>query len=657
MTFPSDMEPYRRLLRERFGYPELRSGQEEVLRLLPKRDTLAVMPTGSGKSMCYVLPALISGRVIVVSPLIALMQDQVDGLRAAGVAAAYINSNLDRAQQNRAYLDFIGGRINLLYVAPERFANDRFVEGLREANVNLLAVDEAHCISEWGHDFRPDYLTLGSVRERLGSPRTLALTATAEPRVRQHILDRLGIGEDAALAVNSVDRPNLKLNVLRLPQPEERRRWLLEFLQANSGQSGIVYARARKSTDEIAAELQSAGISAAAYHAGMDRESRTRVQQQFNRDEVSVIVATTAFGMGVDKPDVRFVVHFNMPGSIESYYQEIGRAGRDGEPAEGYLLVGPRDIVTQRFFIDKAHPTDSAVRTIWRRLIAEADENQPDRPNGDHPDEDGFTLAIEALRGSGLIDTSGVAPLSTDPHAAIDMSSISRHQEYADQRLRQMIEYSETSECRRAIVLRYFGEDAQPRCSSCDNCLGTSVPAIAAAHSELYDELLTLRDELAAEFDRAPYQLFEYRTARELASYRPTSREELMETWGIGDTKAGWFGDRVLRVVRLWEEAHPDAQARQLRSRAVNPPLFDADERDDGDDDLLYQRLRQWRRSRAREDGVPAYVVSSNRTLRAIAAIGPGERSALQAVWGLGPAKLSRYGDEILAVVNQPIEG
>ncbi len=614
------------------------------------------MPTGSGKSMCYVLPALIAGRVIVVSPLIALMQDQVDGLQTAGVAAAFINSNLDRAQQNQTYLDFVAGRVDLLYVAPERFANDRFVEGIRRANVNLLAVDEAHCIAEWGHDFRPDYLTLGSVRERLGSPRTLALTATAEPRVRQHIVERLGFGEDAVLAVNSVDRPNLRLNVQRLPHPTERRRWLLGFLQFNSGQSGIVYARTRKTVEEIAAELRSAGVSAAAYHAGMDREARTGVQQQFNRDEVSVIVATNAFGMGVDKPDVRFVVHFNMPGSIEAYYQEVGRAGRDGEPASGYLLFGPSDIRAQHFFIDRAHPTDDDVRAIWRRLVEGARDGESEPLTGATPEADGLAMALEALRRGGLIDASGSEPLSANADMAIDTSSIARHKEYAEQRLRQMIEYSETADCRRAIVLRYFGEQAEPQCSACDNCLGTSAPAIAEAHSDLYDEILTLRGELASQYGRAPYQMFEHRTAQDLASYRPRDRAELLETWGIGETKADWFGDRILGLIRQWQEAHPDAQQRQERLGTTNGRLFDMDEPDVNNNDPLFQRLRQWRSERARRDGVPAYVVCRDRTLRTIAATMPIDEIALQEVWGFGPAKVSRYGDEILGVVNRRVE-
>ena len=361
------LDRYREELRARFGYPEFRDGQARVLAALEGADVLAVMPTGSGKSLCYVLPALEVGRTVVVSPLIALMQDQVESLQAAGVAATFINSNLNRGEQNQRYQAFIRGETQLLYVAPERFANPLFTSGLAKAGVELFAVDEAHCISEWGHNFRPDYLQLGEIRERLGRPRTLALTATANPQVRRDILERLGLSGAAHEVVTTVDRPNLTFAVVPLAGMPERRQWLIDYMSERRGQSGIIYARTRRNVEEIAQALQAAGLKAEAYHAGLDRVHRSAVQRRFTVSETPVIVATNAFGMGIDKPDVRFVVHVQLPPRIEAYYQEAGRAGRDGDPATCTLLYARRDRAAQQRFIDMEHPDDETVRDAWQR--------------------------------------------------------------------------------------------------------------------------------------------------------------------------------------------------------------------------------------------------------------------------------------------------
>jgi len=416
------------------------------------------MPTGSGKSVCYVLPALEVGRTIVVSPLIALMQDQVESLEAVGVAATFINSNLDRPEQNRRYQSFINGQTQLLYIAPERFANATFTSGLARAGVELFAVDEAHCISEWGHNFRPDYLQLGEIRERLGRPRTLALTATANPQVRHDIAQRLGIENSVREVVTTVDRPNLTFQVVPIAGMPERRSWLNDYVGGHHGHSGIVYARTRRVVEELAETLQHAGIRAEAYHAGLGREQRSSVQRRFTIGETPVIVATNAFGMGIDKPDVRFVVHINMPGRIEAYYQEAGRAGRDGDPAECTLLYARRDRASQQRFIDQAHPHDDTVRDTWQRWIELAD--QTDRlPYGlGSDDPEPFALIVSSLRDSGLLDQVELRLRSRDPLAAIDTAAVRNHRNYAEARLREMTEYAETGTCRRALVLRYFGE-------------------------------------------------------------------------------------------------------------------------------------------------------------------------------------------------------
>jgi ATP-dependent DNA helicase RecQ len=655
--FPTDLSAYREKLREVFGYPDFRSGQAEVLTRLAARDVLGVMHTGSGKSLCYVLPALEVGRTLVVSPLIALMQDQVESLQAAGVAATFINSTIGRTEQNARYRDFIDGRVALLYVAPERFANARFVDGLRAAGVQLLVVDEAHCISEWGHDFRPDYLVLGRVRERLGNPRTLALTATADPLVRRDILARLGISGSADEVVTTFDRPNLRFAVVPVSDDSERLDWLVRYARAHDGQGGIIYARTRRNTEETAAALSAAGVRALPYHAGMAAPDRASAQRRFITGQIPVLVATNAFGMGIDKPDVRYVVHTHIPGRIEAYYQEAGRAGRDGEPAECTLLYARRDAALQRRFIEQAHPSVDGLRAIWRHLV-EAQVLAGDRaltpPELDEGFRyDGLPVVLSALRASGLIERDAVRLRSLDVDAQLDHAPIEERHRYALARLGQMVEYAETPGCRRCLVLRYFGEQPGDRCANCDNCTATAAPRIDGYPEDLFAALLDLRAELARDSNRPPYLVFEERTAREIATYRPRTERELLATWGVAERRVQWFGNRVIAIVLEWERAHPDASPPPPR------PLFGAqlsarvaDGAEVSFDDPVFQRLRSWRRERARVEGVPAYTLFSDRTARELAALRPNDEDALRGVWGMGDARVSAFGPDLLAVLS-----
>ncbi|MGE3960526.1 MAG: RecQ family ATP-dependent DNA helicase [Dehalococcoidia bacterium] len=656
-ALPDTLDHYRARLRETFGYPDFRGGQARVLEALADRDVVAVMPTGSGKSLCFVLPALEVGRTVVVSPLIALMQDQVEGLQASGVPAAFINSNLNRDEQNRRYLDFVQGRTPLLYVAPERFQNQRFVAGLREAGVNLLAIDEAHCISEWGHNFRPDYLQLGTVRERLGMPRTLALTATANPQVRRDIAARLGL-DGAAEVVTTVDRPNLTLTVERIDRVEDRVQWVIDYAKRRPGLAGIVYARTRRAVEDIAQAMRDAGVRAQAYHAGLEREVRSAVQRRFTVGETPVIVATNAFGMGIDKPDVRYVIHVNMPGRLEAYTQEAGRAGRDGEPSECTLLYARSDRRFQQGFIDEAHPSDEQVRQTWHRWTEVADANTGRLPFAVADDDPGFGMVVSALRQSRLLDPIALRITSGRADAPIDTSGIARHRAYAEGRLREMTEYAETTGCRRAVILRYFGEEAPERCELCDNCLGRHEGAEAVAFAEdLYDRLLDLREAIARQGDRDPYRVFENRTAREIATYRPRSVDALQAIWGIGSKRASWFGRDVLAIVDEWEREHPEA---------TPPPALPAQSTlgsrsrtatDDGPevrpDDPLFQALRAWRSERAKAEGLPAYTVFSDRTLRELVTVRPRNVHALLGVWGLGESRVERFGPELVRVIRE----
>ena len=662
VALPADLEPYRRRLRETFGYPELRDGQAETLRSLASSDVLAVMPTGSGKSLCYVLPALEAGRTLVVSPLIALMQDQVDGLRAVGVAAAFINSTVDRDERNARYRDFVEGRTPLLYVAPEGLRNQRFVAGLRQHGVSLLAIDEAHCISQWGHDFRPDYLVLGAVREQLGRPRTLALTATADPRVRRDVLERLGIAGAAREVVAPIDRPNLRFSVEPLTDASKRDAWLRRFVDAHREQAGIIYARTRREVERVAESLRRSGVRAEAYHAGLARDLRTAVQRRFTLGETPVIVATIAFGMGIDRPDVRYVVHLNLPGRLESYYQEAGRAGRDGEAAECVLLYRRADRAAQQRFIDQAHPDDVAVRRAWAGWAAQGPPS--DRSDGeagtlvDGGDIDGFANIITALRDSGLVSET-MALLSRDPDASIDTRAIAEHRRFAEARLAVMVEYAETPACRRAVILRYFGEQPPERCDGCDNCLGTATRTEPDYPDDLYAALLELRNGIARRSGREPHEVFEARTARELATYRPRTEDELLATWGIAQTRLAWFGADVLGLIGEWEQIHVDAPERARREslppkRPAEGAAADRDAFSEvSPDDPLYRRLREWRAERSKSDGAPAFTLFSDRTLRELVSERPRDTAALLRVWGLGRARVSRFGDDLLALIGR----
>ncbi len=362
MAPPPDLD---RILRARFGFPAFRPGQREIVAHVAEgNDALVVMPTGAGKSMCYQLPALARGGLaLVVSPLLALMKDQVDGLTRKGIRATLINSTVSAEEREARLQGLRRGEWELVYVAPERFT-PRFLAGLSGADIRLLAIDEAHCLSQWGHDFRPDYLRLGEVRKALGSVPTVALTATATEEVRRDILGTLGM-EDARVFVRGFDRPNLDLRVIDTPTEGEKVAALPGLV---GGGSTLVYCATRRAVETVCGALQVGGMPALAYHAGLPHEERVRVQEDFMSGRVPVVVATNAFGMGVDKEDVRTIVHYDLPGSIEAYYQEIGRAGRDGKPAKAVLLYRPKDQDTQSFFIRLANPKAEYVHAVYRRL-------------------------------------------------------------------------------------------------------------------------------------------------------------------------------------------------------------------------------------------------------------------------------------------------
>jgi len=514
------MRDARGFLSRVFGYDSFRPGQEEaVSALLSGRDLLAVMPTGAGKSICYQLPALMRGHVtLVVSPLISLMRDQVTALRQNGVRAAYINSALTLSQQHKALENAKDGMYRIVYVAPERLMTEAFLRFACQTELDYVIVDEAHCVSQWGQDFRPAYLSIAPFLETLPDrPPVGAFTATATDAVRRDIEHLIGL-HNSAKVLTGFDRPNLFFEVQR---PENRDRALLSFVRRHREESGIVYCATRKAAEQVAAMLQENDINAGCYHAGMGDEGRSQVQEDFVSDRLSVIAATNAFGMGIDKSNVAFVVHYQMPKDLESYYQEAGRAGRDGSEAHCLLLYKPQDVFLQRFFLDRQ-----------------------------------------------------------DEQSELDEETRKTVRERAEARLREMTFYATGSGCLRARILRYFGESAKP-CGHCGNCLGLSgqkdvtgiageVPGKSAAKGvrldgtrvvetppdlrELYTRLSDLRRRVAKEQKVPPFIIFTNLTLQDMAAKRPRTREEMQRVTGVGEGKWERYGERFLREIEKWEE-------------------------------------------------------------------------------------------------------
>jgi ATP-dependent DNA helicase RecQ len=471
-------EDIRRVAREEFGYEELKPGQEEAIAsLLAGRDTLAVIPTGGGKSAIYQIAAtLLPGPAIVISPLIALQRDQAGTIEQMDVGeAAVVNSAERQRERERALEGFRERGIEFLFMAPEQFSDGALLEELREAKPSLFVVDEAHAVSEWGHDFRPEYLRLGAVIEALDHPTVLALTATASPPTRDDIVRQLGM-RDPNVIVRGFDRPNIWLGVEKFHDERTKRDTLLERVEA-AERPGIVYAATKKHAEEIAEALRERGIRADHYHAGMPAKARRRTQDAFMNDEIEVIVATIAFGMGIDKANVRFVFHYDISDSIDSYYQEIGRAGRDGEPARAILFYRPEDLALHRFFAGGGKVGMEEVETVARSI---ARTDGPITAN-DLEQETGLSgakvsTAVTRLEEAGLIETlptGAVAEVRRHPairQAAREaVESEEHYREFERSRIEMMRGYAEEYNCRREYLLNYFGEAYDPPCNNCDN--------------------------------------------------------------------------------------------------------------------------------------------------------------------------------------------
>jgi ATP-dependent DNA helicase RecQ len=480
-------------LKQHFGFEDFRPGQREIVeRVLEGRDVLAVMPTGSGKSLCYQFPAcILEGTTLVVSPLIALMKDQVDALRDFGVAATLINSSIGFQEQQARMLEMARGAYRIVYVAPERFQNDNFLNAIRDTDVDLLAVDEAHCISQWGHDFRPDYLKLGDVREMLGGPPTIALTATATNLVQRDIVDSLGM-PNAEVVVSGFERPNLFYEVYVAGGDEDKLSRIEKVVEHWRGESVVVYCATRRQVDEVTRGLQQGGCVVGTYHGGMSDRQRARVQEAFMEGDVPVLVATNAFGMGVDKPDVRAIVHYNIPGSLEAYYQEAGRAGRDDEPADCVVLYNRRDRGIHDFFIENSFPEKEVVESVWMFLYkkgvdthqigAEEIADKIGRSGRKNVHNWAVETSLRLLKEGGHVDfgvRDGYPWVAVLDRARLRDLRVDwdRLKEQRDLGLRQLSDvetYATGQGCRQTYLLNYFNSSPsyEDGCGHCDNCVG-----------------------------------------------------------------------------------------------------------------------------------------------------------------------------------------
>lgn len=476
-------------LQKHFGFQEFREGQGEVIEsVLAGNDTVVVMPTGGGKSLCYQLPALmLDGVTVVVSPLIALMKDQVDALQSRNISAVFINSSISLEEQRDRINALRNGQTKIVYVAPERFRSQHFVEVLKGLKVSLFSIDEAHCISQWGHDFRPDYLKLKQVVEEIGRPQVLALTATATPYVRADIIEQLSLKNPQAF-VSGFDRPNLTIDVVHTQKEKEKIEQIKTVARESKG-SGIIYTSTRKSVEGVTAKLKAAGLSVVGYHAGMTDDERTRAQNDFMSGKIQLIVATNAFGMGIDKSDIRFVFHFQFPGSIEAYYQEIGRAGRDGLPASCILLFNYADKRTQDFFIEGSYPTPDVVQNVYRALVS-TDLKQIELSTREIAARAGIKneLAVQSAlvvlekaghieRGTSDTESRSKRTILLLDEAAqkrlrINSQDIARRAALEQRKLREMISFCYATDCYRSYILDYFGDASHKKnCGSCGNCL------------------------------------------------------------------------------------------------------------------------------------------------------------------------------------------
>ena len=707
-----------------FGHAAFRDGQAEAVKAaLGGRDVVLVMPTGSGKSLCYQLTALLlPGVTVVISPLIALMKDQVDALERKGIAATFLNSSVDGAEMAYRLDGVRQGRYKLVYVAPERFRNRRFAEALEQANVALFTVDEAHCISQWGHDFRPDYLNLRQAIERLGPVRVMAVTATATPDVREDIIRQLGLGvaprTEASVAVTGFARPNLYLAVSRCPTHRHKFSRLVQIVEAY--RCGIVYCSTRKMAERVAAMLESDGFKPILYHGAMSDGDRTAAQERFMSEPSPVVVATNAFGMGVDRGDIRFVAHWDIPGSLEAYYQEVGRAGRDGSSAWCELLFNYADVATQRFFLDGANPAFADILAVWGALRRACEKEAVTCSVEEWAKLAGVKNDMEVRTILGLIERAGLIAreilpgsrayttrLLPDPDPELRelkklAAGLDEKRQIDERKLETLLRFVDHPGCRHAYLLNYFGEASRgAACNTCDRCRRKAPEKRLPPGEEQWiviQKVLSCvvrmkgrfgaqrvaqvlhgdRDETVARHGLDTLSTFgllsdmavpqiralidalqaegclevspdEYRLVSISAKGRPVMMRQCegftvawpKEKGGGGPVEAG-----------AGKSPRPESRSRPASAAGASGEGAAADGAEP--DHAVAVRLQKWVRQTAAIRKVEPFRILNKQTVAEIAAARPTTFSELEAVKGMGPVKVQRYGRMILDVLAPP---
>ena len=687
------------VLHKYYGYTSFRKGQENIITsIINKEDVLAIMPTGGGKSICYQVPALcLDGITIVISPLISLMKDQVDALKTMGVKARLINSSLSNSEYNEALEEIENDECKIIYIAPERLDSMEFVNIIRGKNISQVAIDEAHCVSQWGHDFRVSYKKIPYFINRLDKrPIVTAFTATASNEVREDIVNILDLHKPA-IYITGFDRDNLSINIVK---SSSKNKYTLDYVENHKNESGIIYASTRKEVESIYEGLLKRNYSVAKYHAGLSNEARKEYQENFINDDIKIMVATNAFGMGIDKPNIRWVLHYNMPQSIENYYQEIGRAGRDGEDSECVLLFSPGDIHTQKYLVEVGIENPDRKRVQYKKLQQMVDlvySNTCYRKNilnyfgetfledcnncsnclneGEVVDKTldaqkvisciarmkrsfGATMIIDVLRGSknkkvldlgfdtlttyGIMKNYSNEDLKTFINTLVSHGFLDVVENIGPRGSFPTIKLNEQSlKVIRQEIKVEFKEDKVTKSRYVEN--------------ELYEMLVSLRSEIAKEEGIAPYMVFGDATLKNMASVYATNKEEMLNISGVGQIKYERYGKRFEDIIEKYiEEKNIDKSKLNTvsgKSTGLNSEYFNVTT-----DKKLYERLRDYRLSVSKLEGVLPYMILSSNTLKEISGRYPLDEEQLKDICGIGPVKINKYGEDIINIVKEYIQ-
>ena len=687
------------VLHKYYGYTSFRKGQENIITsIINKEDVLAIMPTGGGKSICYQVPALcLDGITIVISPLISLMKDQVDALKTMGVKARLINSSLSNSEYNEALEEIENDECKIIYIAPERLDSMEFVNIIRGKNISQVAIDEAHCVSQWGHDFRVSYKKIPYFINRLDKrPIVTAFTATASNEVREDIINILNL-HNPAVYITGFDRENLSINIVK---SSSKNKYTLDYVENHKNESGIIYASTRKEVETIYEGLLKRNYSVAKYHAGLSNEARKEYQENFINDDIKIMVATNAFGMGIDKPNIRWVLHYNMPQSIENYYQEIGRAGRDGEDSECVLLFSPGDVHTQKYLVEVGIENPDRKRVQYKKLQQMVDlvySNTCYRKNilnyfgeifledcnncsnclneGEVVDKTldaqkvisciarmkrsfGATMIIDVLRGSknkkvldlgfdtlttyGIMKNYSNEDLKTFINTLVSHGFLDVVENIGPRGSFPTIKLNEQSlKVIREEIKVEFKEDKVTKSRYVEN--------------ELYEMLVSLRSEIAKEEGIAPYMVFGDATLKNMASVYATNKEEMLNISGVGQVKYEKYGNRFEDIIEKYiEEKNIDKSKLNTvsgKSTGLNSEYFNVTT-----DKKLYERLRDYRLSVSKLEGVLPYMILSSNTLKEISGRYPLDEEQLKDIGGIGPVKINKYGEDIINIVKEYIQ-